>query len=91
VSGTIITPDTSVIQNSLTELLETAIDPETLVSESCVVRNQEQAGTFTITGGVGLPQRPGDLSLPPYATSPVRLVEQNEEQLWQPEEAIVEL
>jgi filamentous hemagglutinin family protein len=87
-SGTITTPDTSVIQNSLTELPETAIDPDTLVANSCVVRSQEQVGTFTITGAGGLPQRPGDLSLPLYPTSPVRSVE--EEQPWQPGEAIVE-
>jgi filamentous hemagglutinin family protein len=87
-SGTITTPDTSVIQNSLTELPETAIDPDTLVADSCVVRSQEEGGTFTITGAGGLPQRPGDRSLLPYGTSPVRSVE--EEEPWQPGEAIVE-
>jgi filamentous hemagglutinin family protein len=86
-SGTITTPDTSVIQNSLTELPETAINADNLVANSCVVRNQEEGGTFTITGSGGLPQRPGDLSLPSYPTSPVRSME---EEPWQPGEAIVE-
>jgi hypothetical protein len=56
---------------------------------ACVVRSQEQIGTFTITGTGGLPQRPGDRSLLPYATGSARAMEQNEEQPWQPGEAIV--
>jgi filamentous hemagglutinin family protein len=88
--GVITTPDTTFIQNSLTELPETAIDADSLVANSCVVRSREQTGTFTITGGGGLPQRPGDLSLPSYPTGPVQSVEETDERSWQPGAAIVE-
>ncbi|WAL61470.1 two-partner secretion domain-containing protein [Thermocoleostomius sinensis] len=58
--GNITTPDTSLVQNSLTELPDTAIDTDTLVANSCVVRSENGSNTFTITGTGGLPLRPGD-------------------------------
>jgi len=89
--GTITTPDTSLIQNSLTELPESAIDSDTLLANSCVVRNQDQSGTFTITGTGGLPQRPGDAPLPTYPTNSVRSTEESSgEPTWQMGDPIVE-
>jgi filamentous hemagglutinin family protein len=90
-SGTISTPDTSAIQNSLTELPNTAIDTDNLLANSCVVRNQEQVGTFIITGPGGLPQRPGDNAPSAYPTAPVRSIpDEANDQSWQPGDPIVE-
>ncbi|MEM7062607.1 MAG: filamentous hemagglutinin N-terminal domain-containing protein [Cyanobacteria bacterium P01_B01_bin.77] len=49
-AGAITTPDTSFIQNSLSELPEIPINSETLVASSCIIRGQETGGTFIITG-----------------------------------------
>jgi len=93
-SGTITTPDTSFIQNSLSELPESAIDSDTLLANSCVVRSQNQSGTFTITGTGGLPQRPGDAPLPAYSTNSVRSVAEDasagDDRSWQMGDPIVE-
>jgi filamentous hemagglutinin family protein len=90
-SGTITTPDTSLVQNSLTELPDTAIDTDTLVANSCVVRSENGNNTFTITGTGGLPIRPGDRPLLPYGTNPVRSIpDETSDRSWQPGEAIVE-
>jgi filamentous hemagglutinin family protein len=92
--GVITTPDTTFIQNSLTELPDTAIDPDTLVANSCVVRSENGGNTFTITGTGGLPLRPGDRPLLPYSTSPVRSIPADanvdDDRSWQPGDAIVE-
>jgi hypothetical protein len=56
VEGVIIIPDTTFIQNSLTELAENQIDTDSLLASSCIVRrNQPTRGSFTITGSGGLP------------------------------------
>jgi large exoprotein involved in heme utilization and adhesion len=92
-SGTITTPDTSFIPNSLSDLPESSIDSETLVANSCVVRSPRQAGRFIITGGGGLPQSPGIAPLSSYATGTVRSIPEEtptESQHWQPGDPIVE-
>jgi large exoprotein involved in heme utilization and adhesion len=68
-SGTITQPDTSFIQNSLTELPENQIDTDSLLANSCIVRrNQPTRGSFTITGIGGLQQRPGDAQMSTFPT-----------------------
>jgi large exoprotein involved in heme utilization and adhesion len=68
-SGTITRPDTSFIQNSLTELPDNQIDTDSLLANSCIVRrNQPTRGSFTITGSGGLPQRPGDAQMSSFPT-----------------------
>jgi filamentous hemagglutinin family protein len=68
-SGTITRPDTTFIQNSLTELPENQIDTDSLLANSCIVRrNQPTQGSFTITGTGGLPQRPGDAQMSTFPT-----------------------
>jgi len=90
-SGTITTPDTSFIQNSLTELPDAGIDTDNLVANSCVVRSQDQIGTFVIAGAEGLPQRPGDAPFPTYPTGAVRSTEESSgEPTWQMGDPIVE-
>jgi filamentous hemagglutinin family protein len=68
-SGTITRPDTSFIQNSLTELPDNQINTDSLLANSCIVRrNQPTRGTFFITGTGGLPQRPGDAQMSTFPT-----------------------
>jgi large exoprotein involved in heme utilization and adhesion len=68
-SGTITRPDTTFIQNSLTELPENQIDTDSLLANSCIVRrHQPIRGSFTITGTGGLPQRPGDAQMSTFPT-----------------------
>jgi filamentous hemagglutinin family protein len=66
-------PDNSAIQNNLGKLPQTAIDTNALIANSCIARrNQQQNGSFFITGSGGLPVRPGDASLPSYSTGDVQ-------------------
>ncbi|MBD2532373.1 filamentous hemagglutinin N-terminal domain-containing protein [Nostoc flagelliforme FACHB-838] len=69
VEGVITLPDTTFIQNSLSELPENQINTESLLANSCIVRrNQPTRGSFTITGTGGLPQRPGDAQMSSFPT-----------------------
>jgi filamentous hemagglutinin family protein len=69
VNGVITTPDTTFIQNSLTELPENQIDTDSLLANSCIVRrNQPTRGSFTIIGTGGFPQRPGDAQISTFPT-----------------------
>jgi large exoprotein involved in heme utilization and adhesion len=86
-SGTITTPDTSFVQNSLADLSEAVVDADRLIANSCIART-ESGGTFLITGAGGLPPRPGIAPLSPYPTGTVRTG--GEAASWQPGEAIVE-
>ncbi|WP_414621573.1 filamentous hemagglutinin N-terminal domain-containing protein [Calothrix sp. CCY 0018] len=73
VSGVIVLPDTSLVQNNLGKLPQDAIDTNALIANSCIARrNQQQNGSFFITGSGGLPARPGDASLPSYSTGDVQ-------------------
>ncbi|MBD2612218.1 filamentous hemagglutinin N-terminal domain-containing protein [Nostoc punctiforme FACHB-252] len=76
VSGTITgVPDISFLQNSLTELPENAIDTNALLANSCIVRrNNQQGGSFFVTGSGGLPERPGDAPLSPYSTGTMQSI-----------------
>ncbi|MBN8564229.1 MAG: filamentous hemagglutinin N-terminal domain-containing protein [Leptolyngbya sp. UWPOB_LEPTO1] len=69
--GRITTGDTTLIQNSLSELQQTAIDPDTLIANSCIART-EQGGTFLVTGAEGLRDRPGDPLTSNYSLGSVR-------------------
>jgi large exoprotein involved in heme utilization and adhesion len=67
--GVITIPDTTFIQNSLTELPDNQIDTDSLLANSCIVRrNEPTRGTFFITGTGGLPQRPGDAQMSTFPT-----------------------
>ena len=70
-SGTIVTPDTSFIQNSLNQLPKETIDTTKLLANTCIVRKDKPEGTFYITGTGGLPNRPGDLSPSQYPTNKI--------------------
>ncbi|BAY88995.1 filamentous hemagglutinin N-terminal domain-containing protein [Tolypothrix sp. PCC 7601] len=67
------TPDNSSIQNNLGKLPQTAIDTNALIANSCIARrNQQQNGSFFITGSGGVAVRPGDAPLPSYSTGDVQ-------------------
>ena len=70
-SGTIVTPDTSFIQNSLNQLPKDAIDTTKLLANTCIVRKDKPEGTFYITGTGGLPNRPSDRSPSQYPTNTI--------------------
>lgn len=66
-SGVISLPDTSFVQNNLSQLPQSAIDTNALLTSSCITRNR-QNGTFYITGTGGMPTNPGDLANYPTGT-----------------------
>ncbi|MEH2167992.1 MAG: filamentous hemagglutinin N-terminal domain-containing protein [Nostoc sp.] len=69
-------PDTSSIQNSLTELPQNAIDTNALIANSCISRGtKRQENSFTITGSGALRNSPGDVLISAYTTGDVRSVE----------------
>jgi filamentous hemagglutinin family protein len=91
VDGVITLPNLDFIQNSLTELPENLIDTDNLLANSCIVRTDEQEGTFIITGAGNLPTRPGDASALPYPTGEVRAVpSESTSRPWQKGDPIVE-
>jgi filamentous hemagglutinin family protein len=82
VSGTISgIPDTTFIQDNLTELPENQIDTNVLVASSCIVRNNQQNGTFFVTGAGGLPINPSDAPLSNYSTGSVQSIPITSEKL----------
>ena len=90
-SGTITTPDTSFVQNSLNQLPAVIVDPSTLIAGSCIARTDEGQGTFVDTGSGGLPHRPGDAAISAYPTGNVQPLPSVEHQaVWQPGDPIVE-
>jgi len=76
VNGVISLPDVTFIQDSLTDLPESILNPDTLVANSCVVRTaQETQGQFLITGTGGLPTKPSDPPAATYSTGTIRNTE----------------
>ena len=98
VEGVITIPDTTFIQNSLTELPNNQIDTDRLLASSCIVRrNQPTRGSFTITGASGFPQRPGDVQTSSFPTVDVETLPSdspssttNPNRPWQKGDPIVE-
>jgi filamentous hemagglutinin family protein len=71
ISGNVTIPDFSFLQNNLTQLPQTLVDPSTLLANSCIVRSR-QGGSFLITGAGGLAERPGDASVTDFPAGEVR-------------------
>ena len=88
ISGTVSIPDVSFIQNGLNQLPKSAIDTEKLVSQTCIVRQNQPTGTFYILGKTNLPQRPGDLIPSNYSTQESQT--QTANRPWQKGDPIVE-
>ena len=71
-SGTISTPDNSIIEESLTELPDNLVDTNDLLANSCIVRPESPQGNFIITGADSLRARPGYPASPAFPTGTVR-------------------
>ena len=69
VDGSVSTPDVSFVENELSELTETLVDPDTLVASSCIVRSDQASGAFAITGREGLTQGPDSSVFHSYSLS----------------------
>ena len=72
-------PDDSSIRNNLSELPENQIDTNTIIANSCIVRSNEENGTFLITGSGGLLINPSDAPLSKYSTGSIRSIPSNSE------------
>ncbi|NEP00175.1 MAG: filamentous hemagglutinin N-terminal domain-containing protein [Symploca sp. SIO2E9] len=70
--GVINLPDVSFIQNSLTDLQEELVNPDSLIAGSCIIPTNQQQVSLYITGAGGLPTRPGDVSVAPFPTGIVQ-------------------
>ncbi|NET08484.1 MAG: S-layer family protein [Symploca sp. SIO2B6] len=70
--GVINLPDVSFIQNSLTDLPDKLVNPDSLIAGSCIVPTNQQQGSLFITGAGALPTRPGDVSVAPFPTGIVQ-------------------
>lgn len=93
VAGVITLPDVSFIPNSLNDLPEGVINTESLIANSCVVRNEDGSSTFIITGAGGLPDRPGDAETSVYPTGDVQAIPDDSSDAdsgWQMGDPIVE-
>ncbi|MBT9314562.1 two-partner secretion domain-containing protein [Leptothoe spongobia] len=92
ISGEISIPDVSFIENSLSELDDILVDPNTLTAGSCIARTTENEDSFIITGTDGLSQRPDDTAINQFSSGQVQTISSNEESplLWHPEMPIIE-
>lgn len=88
-SGTIQTPDTSFIQNSLSDLPTSSINTDQLLANSCIARRSD-GSSFLVTGSGSLPERPGNAQQSEYPTSEMRAIPQSESPDSQPGEPIIE-
>ncbi|HEY9737971.1 MAG TPA: hypothetical protein V6D06_16885, partial [Trichocoleus sp.] len=92
IAGIISVPDVSFVPNSLTELPAGLVNPDQLLAGSCIVAADSQGapsqGTFVVTGGEGLLQRPGE-TISTFSTAQVSPVV-SEAPLWQPGDPVVE-
>ncbi|WP_216351191.1 filamentous hemagglutinin N-terminal domain-containing protein [Leptolyngbya sp. 'hensonii'] len=61
VSGAVLVPDFTFLQNSLTSLSENLVNPDEAISRSCQARQNATQGSFVITGTGGLVRTPYDL------------------------------
>jgi large exoprotein involved in heme utilization and adhesion len=90
ISGTITLPDTTFIQNSLSQLPNNQIDTNKLLAQTCIVRKDQPEGTFYITGTGGIPNRPNDPALSDYPTNTIQPTTQTAQRPWKLGDPIVE-
>ena len=90
VSGLVSLPNTSLVGNSLANLPDGIVNTDLLLAGSCIARSTNDQGSFVVTGGGGVPTRPGDGSISTFPTDQVRGIEGEAATTWQPGDAIVE-
>jgi filamentous hemagglutinin family protein len=91
--GEITTPDSSFIQNSLTQLLDNSLPAEITLANSCITRqpsDRQANGRFVVTGTGGLPERPGNAPVSSYSTGDVRSIPEPNNRPWQMGDPIIE-
>ncbi|MEL7352295.1 MAG: filamentous hemagglutinin N-terminal domain-containing protein [Cyanobacteria bacterium P01_A01_bin.116] len=71
IAGNIDVPDVSFIQDNLTELPDNIVNTNQLIAGSCIAR-QGESGSFVVSGGGGLPDRPGRGAIAPYPIGEIR-------------------
>jgi filamentous hemagglutinin family protein len=90
-SGAIALPDVSFIQNSLSELPDTVVNPDQLIAGSCIAPAVAGTASLVITGSDSLPAHPGEAMAAPFATGSVQAPPAPTGVApWQPGDAIVE-
>ncbi|MEM8611568.1 MAG: filamentous hemagglutinin N-terminal domain-containing protein [Cyanobacteria bacterium P01_H01_bin.105] len=70
VAGVIEVEDNSFLQDRLTSLPDALVDPQQLLSSSCIARSSD-SGRFILTGGGSLPNQPGQVGGLVYNTGQV--------------------
>lgn len=90
VSGAIIIPDLTFIQNSIVQLPEFLINPEKLLANSCISPNQDRGGSFIIKGSGGVQNRPGDMNTPSYFPEIIQPIPETPAQPWKKGDPIIE-
>ena len=83
-------PDTTFIQDSLTELPENQIDTNALISQSCIAISEDTGSTFIITGSGGFADSPGNADISNYPTNRVRGIPKTRSREWKKGDPIVE-
>ena len=69
-SGQLVTPETSFVLNSLSELSAALPPVDSLTAGSCIARAQADGdSSFTVTGTEAIPQQPGSSTISLYPTS----------------------
>jgi filamentous hemagglutinin family protein len=92
-SVTLNSPDSGIIENSLTEFPDIPLPTNQLLVGSCIARTADDQGSFVVTGAGGLPQSPGQGNFSSYPTGQVRTPQQEPtsgENVWQPGMPIAE-
>jgi filamentous hemagglutinin family protein len=95
VDGFVELPNVNFLPNSLIKLSEETINTDEVVANSCVIPNQQQGGTFIVSGNGGLPLRPSDPAQSAYSTGNIRSLPQqstdtSNQDNWNPNKPIVE-
>lgn len=68
------TPDTSFLQDSLSELPDSLIDSENLVATSCIARRDTQTGNLIVNSSSGLPEQPSTAPSASFSTGDVQSI-----------------
>lgn len=93
-NGTVSLLNDVQLQNSLAQLPRSAIDTNTLLANSCIVRNNRASGSFYVTGSGNLPANPNDSPVSSYSTGTVESISansaSNSDRSWKKGDAIVE-
>ncbi|MEA5417834.1 hypothetical protein VB712_01275 [Spirulina sp. CCNP1310] len=76
-SGQVFTPDFTFLQNSLSALDDRFANVADALRGSCISRQNEQQGSFVVTGTGGMPVNPNDPLQGQYGASQVRSLGEN--------------